>query len=135
MPLFAVICRDKPGRLDARLTTREAHLETLGQAVAGMALVTGGSGLGWGIARAISGGAVADPDAAGAPLAGPAVVLSGSCSVMTNRQVAAYRAMAPAREVEVERCLADARGEISVPETDLFAGIDPDARTTSPRKA
>lgn len=31
--------------------------------------------------------------------------------------------------------LADARVEISVPETDLFAGIDPDAQTTSPRKA
>ena len=29
MPLFAVICRDKPGRLDARLTTREAHLAWL----------------------------------------------------------------------------------------------------------
>ncbi|SQC14325.1 YgbK domain protein [Klebsiella pneumoniae] len=29
------------------------------------------------------------------PLAGPAVVLSGSCSVMTNSQVAAYRQQAP----------------------------------------
>lgn len=29
MPLFAVICRDKPGRLDTRLTTREAHLAWL----------------------------------------------------------------------------------------------------------
>ena len=29
MPLFAVICRDKPGRLDARMTTREAHLAWL----------------------------------------------------------------------------------------------------------
>ncbi len=26
MPLFAVICRDKPGRLETRMTTREAHL-------------------------------------------------------------------------------------------------------------
>ena len=29
MPLFAVICRDKPGRLEARLATREAHLAWL----------------------------------------------------------------------------------------------------------
>ena len=26
MPLFAVICRDKPGQLQIRLDTREAHL-------------------------------------------------------------------------------------------------------------
>lgn len=26
MPLFAVICRDKPGALPVRLATREAHL-------------------------------------------------------------------------------------------------------------
>lgn len=26
MPLFAVICRDKPGALQVRLDTREAHL-------------------------------------------------------------------------------------------------------------
>lgn len=26
MPLFAVICRDRPGALQTRLDTREAHL-------------------------------------------------------------------------------------------------------------
>ena len=45
---------------------------------------------------------------AGKPLAGPGVVISGSCSVMTNRQVAAYRALAPTLDVDVNRCLADA---------------------------
>lgn len=29
MPLFAVICRDKPGALQIRLDTREAHLAYL----------------------------------------------------------------------------------------------------------
>ncbi|WP_372800307.1 YciI family protein [Paracoccus seriniphilus] len=29
MPLFAVTCRDKPGALQIRLDTREAHLEYL----------------------------------------------------------------------------------------------------------
>ena len=86
----------------------DAHLATLGQAVSDMALVTGGSGLGYGIARAVSGGADAQAQDAGAPLAGPAVVISGSCSVMTNRQVAAYRALAPTLDVDVDRCLADA---------------------------
>ncbi|WP_042247678.1 3-oxo-tetronate kinase [Paracoccus sp. PAMC 22219] len=86
----------------------DVHLATLGQAVADMALVTGGSGLGYGIARAASGGADAQAQDAGAPLAGPGVVISGSCSVMTNRQVAAYRTLAPTLDVDVNRCLADA---------------------------
>lgn len=33
-------------------------------------------------------------------------MLSGSCSQMTNRQVAHYRQIAPAREVDVARCLS-----------------------------
>lgn len=86
----------------------DAHLETLGQAVRDMPLVTGGSGLGFGIARAVSDGAPLQAQDAGAPLDGPGVVISGSCSVMTNRQVAAYRAAAPTMDVDIERCLADA---------------------------
>ncbi|MBA2032013.1 hypothetical protein HLX61_25935, partial [Escherichia coli] len=43
---------------------------------------------------------------AGHPLAGPGVVLSGSCAQKTNRQVAHYRQIAPAREVDVARCLS-----------------------------
>ncbi len=43
---------------------------------------------------------------AGRPLAGRGVVLSGSCSQMTNRRVAHYRQIAPAREVDVARCLS-----------------------------
>ena len=30
MPLFAVICRDKPGALQVRLDTRDAHLAHIG---------------------------------------------------------------------------------------------------------
>ncbi|MXP48599.1 hypothetical protein FD733_01160 [Pantoea sp. Eser] len=58
--------------------------------------MTGGSGLArqW---------ATAGADAA-------AVVLSGSCSQMTQRQVSAYRQLAPAQEVQVKRCLQDADG-------------------------
>ncbi|MCF7702448.1 3-oxo-tetronate kinase [Loktanella sp. M215] len=87
----------------------DAHLDTLGQAVADMALVTGGSGLAAGIARAVTGGApVAGAAEAGAPLDGPGVVISGSCSEMTNTQVSAYRKLAATHDVDVDRCLADA---------------------------
>lgn len=34
------------------------------------------------------------------------MVLSGSCSQMTNCQVAHYRQIAPVREVDVARCLS-----------------------------
>ncbi|PWC27695.1 3-oxo-tetronate kinase [Teichococcus aestuarii] len=88
----------------------DAHLVTMGQAVAGMKLVTGGSGLADGMARAWTElrGDAAQAAEAGRPVAGRAVVLSGSCSQMTNAQVAAYRAEAPSLAVDVARCLEDA---------------------------
>ncbi|WP_200843358.1 four-carbon acid sugar kinase family protein, partial [Raoultella sp. 18079] len=46
----------------------------------------------------------------GAPVPGPAVVLSGSCSTMTNAQVARYRPQAPYFALEVARCLEDGDG-------------------------
>jgi 3-dehydrotetronate 4-kinase len=101
--------------LDA-LTT--AHLKVLGRAVADMALVTGGSGLAAGMAKAWADRLV-DPQRAaeaGRPTGCKPVVLAGSCSEMTNRQVAHYLEQAPAFAVEEERCLADAAayaGEIA----------------------
>ena len=83
----------------------DAHLTTMGEAVAGMRLVTGGSGLADGMTRGRGGHA--DAAAAGRPIGGRAVILSGSCSEMTNAQVEAYRAAAPARPVLVERCIAE----------------------------
>jgi uncharacterized protein YgbK (DUF1537 family) len=87
----------------------QEHLLTLGEALSDLRLVTGGSGLAIGLARQW---ATAQSDAkaeqAGRPQGDRAVVLSGSCSQMTNRQVAAYRQLAPACEVETERCLEDA---------------------------
>jgi len=91
----------------------DAHLDVLGRAVSDMPLVTGGSGLGAGIARALKAPAAADPEAAakaGEAQPGRGVVLAGSCSTMTNRQVAVYKALAPSLAVEPERCLADAEG-------------------------
>lgn len=87
----------------------ESDLIVQGEALKDMRLVTGGSGLAIGLARA-----VAEPDAdsdktqsLGYPQGKKAVVFSGSCSVMTNRQVAFYRDMAASRLVDVDRLLAD----------------------------
>ncbi|MDH2066348.1 3-oxo-tetronate kinase [Pantoea sp. GD03673] len=88
-----------------------AHLLTLGEALSDMRLVTGGSGLAIGLARQWSTVKTdAEAEQAGRPQGDRAVVLSGSCSQMTHRQVAAYRKQAPACEVAVERCLEDAEG-------------------------
>ena len=87
----------------------EQDLLTQGVALREMKLVSGGSGLAIGLARdwAQRHGARGENAQAGMPLAGPAVVLSGSCSVMTNSQVAAYRQQAPARAVDLSACFTD----------------------------
>ncbi|MEE3651546.1 MULTISPECIES: 3-oxo-tetronate kinase [unclassified Brenneria] len=88
-------------------TLNEQHLLTQGEALRDMKLVTGGSGLAIGLARqwAQSAGQSGAATAAGMPQPGPGVVLSGSCSVMTNQQVARYRQQAASRAIEVARCL------------------------------
>ncbi|MFH8134962.1 3-oxo-tetronate kinase [Pantoea osteomyelitidis] len=88
-------------------TLHETHLLTQGEALRDMRLVTGGSGLAIGLARQWASAQPASMQAeqAGRPQGERAVVISGSCSQMTNRQVNAYRQQAPAREVEVQACL------------------------------
>lgn len=72
----------------------DAQLDLLGAQCAGMRLSSGASGLGAGIARHLAAGA--EPVAAQMPaLAGRRLILSGSCSVMTLRQVAAAQAVMP----------------------------------------
>lgn len=89
----------------------EQHLLTQGEALKETVLVTGGSGLAIGIARAwATQQQNSDAEQAGRPQGESAVVISGSCSQMTNRQVQAYRQQAPSHEVLVERCLDDAEG-------------------------
>ncbi|PQK79938.1 3-oxo-tetronate kinase [Pantoea ananatis] len=90
-------------------TLTEQHLLNQGEALTSMRLVTGGSGLAIGLARQWSTTHRDEPHAqrAGYPQGQRAVVLSGSCSQMTNRQVNAYRQQASAQEISVSRCLSD----------------------------
>ncbi|MFS7161664.1 3-oxo-tetronate kinase [Serratia proteamaculans] len=88
-------------------TLNEQHLLTQGEALKNMKLVTGGSGLAIGLARQWAQPGQVSPQAAGAPQGKKAVVLSGSCSIMTNQQVARYRQQAAARAIDVARCLND----------------------------
>ena len=113
-------------------TLNTAHLDVLGRAVGDLTFVTGGSGLAAGMARSwAETGQLArrdpaetgqptrrdsaetgqparrDPADAGRPTGREAVVLAGSCSEMTRAQVSAYMAAAPARALDVGKCLDD----------------------------
>ncbi|MFM5240865.1 3-oxo-tetronate kinase [Aeromonas media] len=89
-------------------TLTEQHLLDIATAALDMPLVTGGSGLAIGLARQLGSGDLQGAREAGWPRGSRAVVLSGSCSEMTNRQVARYRQHAPALALDVARCLEDA---------------------------
>ncbi|WLE00780.1 four-carbon acid sugar kinase family protein (plasmid) [Agrobacterium leguminum] len=83
------------------------HLTAIGKAVSEMRFVTGGSGLAEGIGRSITQKPIASAHYEAIPSSGRAVVLSGSCSQMTNLQVASYQKLAPSNSISVERCLLE----------------------------
>ncbi|HSF95276.1 MAG TPA: 3-oxo-tetronate kinase [Thermohalobaculum sp.] len=70
----------------------DAHLAALGKACEGMALVTAGSGLGLALPANFAAQGLLASGAADAlpPIGGPVLLLSGSCSVATNAQVAKW---------------------------------------------
>ena len=85
------------------------HLQTIGQAIRSMKLVTGGSGLAAGIAQNWQDYLQDQTQAkqAGTPKKAPTVILSGSCSVMTNKQVHQYQNKGASLAIDVEQCLND----------------------------
>lgn len=102
-------CRAGGRRYAVLDALNQTHLDTLGEAVKDLPLVTGGSGLGGAIVKAHRSD---DAQAAASftPHAGPGVILSGSCSAATNEQVAAYRPQAPALPVDVDRLMTSPSG-------------------------
>lgn len=86
------------------------NLLPIAQATTEFPLLTGGSGLGAAIATVQTGIAWQRNTTRGEqpePAARKSVILSGSCSQMTNAQVNAYCAIAPSRQVEVSECLSN----------------------------
>ena len=93
----------------------EKHLITQGEAFKDLKVVTGGSGLAIGLARAVceKNTDVNQKMKLGYPQGEKAVVLSGSCSVMTNKQVCKYKNIAEAKLIEIDKL----RGDESVRES------------------
>jgi uncharacterized protein YgbK (DUF1537 family) len=75
-------------------TLNDSHLAVLGAAVLDHPLVTGGSGLVGGLAAA-RGSSVQPESARAASPTGPAAVIAGSCSEMTNLQIDTFRRLRP----------------------------------------
>jgi uncharacterized protein YgbK (DUF1537 family) len=98
-------------------TLSDRHLAVLGAAVLDHPLVTGGSGLVGGIA--VARGAQVQPESVRAARpAGPAAVIAGSCSEMTNVQIDTFRQYRPSFLVDP---VAIAEGHDVVAEALLFA--------------
>ncbi len=103
----------------------DRDLDVLAKAVSGLKLITGGSGLGGALARmhAKSDQKIFCAKGLGLPSDGRTVLLSGSCSEMTNRQVAAYREQAPVLQVSVERCMENATAYAEEVAAELAAAV------------
>ena len=95
----------------------DGDLRSIGAAVRGAPLVTGGSAIAQALPANFAGTALS-PTWSSRRNDGPAIVLSGSCSVATNAQVARYRAEHPTYAVPVDRLM---RGEPLAAEIDGFA--------------
>jgi uncharacterized protein YgbK (DUF1537 family) len=98
-------------------TLSDRHLAVLGAAVIGHPLVTGGSGLVGGLAAARGFRDQSQSPRAARPT-GPAAVVAGSCSEMTNVQIDAFRQSRPCFLVDP---VAIAEGHDVVAEALLFA--------------
>lgn len=102
----------------------ESDLDVLARAVADAPLVTGGSAIAAGLARAhILAGAGSSADFMGAGVQGPAAVLAGSCSTATREQVAVFAQDHPTLFVDADDLM---KGRITPAEAQAFASAQGD---------
>lgn len=116
---------------------RDADLVTLGQAMADQVLLTGGSGIALGLPGNFRAqGLLSDEGPQWRGQAGPAAVLSGSCSRATRGQVARHVANGnPAMEIDPEAVMAGSMAAIDAARWALaqdglplvYSSADPDA--------
>ena len=100
-------CREAGERLVVTDTVRDADLVAIGTAAADLPLVTGGSGVALGLPDNFRrAGLIGTSPPRIDALSGPCVVLSGSCSAATRKQVEEHRRRHPALEVRPRSVMA-----------------------------
>ena len=98
---------DDGARLIVLDAVDDTDLLTIGAAAADTVLVTGGSGIALGLpANFWSAGDLAERRVSFDGVSGPGLVLAGSCSNATRRQVAVYRETHPALELDPDAVIA-----------------------------
>lgn len=92
---------------------KEQHLLDVGQCLADFPLITGGSGLAYDLSQEFvqQGGIKSNATDTIKSFTAPSIVLSGSCSAMTQKQVADYRKNHPVCQLNIEKLV---KGEQSV---------------------
>ncbi|MEW4487885.1 3-oxo-tetronate kinase [Thalassoglobus sp. JC818] len=88
----------------------EQHLQSLAKVAADAPLITGGSGLGRYLGEMYRETGVVENhkrEAVPPTVTGRSLVLAGSCSTMTNRQVARMKVFAPAFQIDVRQLMDD----------------------------
>jgi uncharacterized protein YgbK (DUF1537 family) len=103
----------------------DADLRTIGRAVRGLRLVTGGSGVALGLPANFGADARTATSLRMRPAAGHSVILAGSCSVATRRQIEVARSRG-VRSLQID-AMAVADGSMTVSEAVAFALADPAA--------
>lgn len=90
----------------------QAHLDIAAQALVDMPLITGGSGLAASLASLYCSDVMnkANAIAGGRPKVAKTIILAGSCSEATNRQVSLYRNSADALKISKDELIRDKDG-------------------------
>lgn len=102
---------DDGARLVVVDALRDEDLMQIGQAAAGLALITGGSGVALGLpANFRKRGLLADDSATWRGESGPCAALCGSCSTATRAQISRHRSDHPSHEISVDGVMA---GDVS----------------------
>jgi len=94
---------DSPETLVVVDAVTDDDLRVIGQAVSGLPLLTGGSGIALGLAQNFFGPGLARPSKVSAPpIDGPEAILAGSCSGATRGQIDTHAAAHPTMAIDVD---------------------------------
>ena len=110
---------DEEGKAGRRLAVVDAiedrDLLTIGEAIAGHKLVTGGSGIALGLPENFrKAGLLAEAGSAYSPTKGPGVVLSGSCSTASQAQLSSYRKHHPGLAIDPAELMAGRQTAVDI---------------------